>query len=314
MRNPNGIRILLLLLPPLLFLFGLAALTNILERISKNYFNDGLGRDIRSGASQITLSRPGSNDTTVTIDVNNAPTITILALCLLGYLVSLLSAAGIWQLRRTEGTAGHERMWTLIIFVSNIVMVGASLGVFGYVTSVQSSDSSWKSYEDVGQDDQEHTRETWACQIDKFFPEEDWAGTACGTAKAMRFMVIAMAVAALSVFVSLWVLVRARGGVKWAFGGKGRYAAFASVYEMQPPGPPSPYTEPQGQQWVQQPGQQWMGQPTPQQWAPQPYQQWGPQPVQQWGPQPVQQWGPQLVAQQPVAQVPKSDGQRPVFG
>jgi hypothetical protein len=262
------------------------------------------------------LSRPGSDvsdDTTVTIDVNDGPIYVILGLCMLGYGVSLLSAAGIWQLRRTEGTAGHERMWTWTIFISNIVMIGASLGVFGYITSVQSSDNSWQSYEDVGKEDQEHTRETWACQISQFYPDRDWAGTACGTAKAMRFLLIPMAVAAFSVFVSLWVLVRRRGGLKWVLGGKGRYAAFANAYEMQPPGPPSPYAGPPGQQWIPQPwpaqpGQQWLGQPMQQQWVPQPYQQWGPQPVQQWGPQPV--------VQQPVSQVPKSDAtveQRPVF-
>jgi hypothetical protein len=311
MGNPNGCRVLLLLLPPLLLLFPLAALTNILESISKNAFYDSLDRNVRSGAFQVVLSRPGgtaSDDTTVTIDIIDGPIYVILGLCMLGYLVSLLSAAGIWQLRRTEGTAGHERMWTWIVSLSNVIMLGASLGVFGYVTSVQNSDSSWRSYEDVGRDGQEHTRETWACQISRFYPERDWAGTACGTTKAMRFLLIPMAVAAVLVFGSLWVLVRARGGVKWMFGGKGRYAGFANVYEMQAPGPPSHYHGPQGQQWIQQPGQQWVGQPMQQQWVPQPYQ--------QWAPQPVQQSGPQVVVQQPAYQAPKSDAtveQRPVF-
>ncbi|KAG9185383.1 hypothetical protein G6011_07927 [Alternaria panax] len=308
MRNPNGCRVVLLLLPPLLLL-GIAALTNILESISKDNFEDCLDRDIRSGARQIVLSRPGgtaSNDTTVTVDINNGPTYVILGLIILGYGVSLLSAAGTWQLRRTEGTAAHERKWTWVVFVANIVMVGASLGVFGYVTSVQGSDESWQNYEDVGREDQEHTRETWACQISQFYPDRDWAGTACRTAKAMRFLLIPMAVAALSVFISLWLLVRARGGAEWMFGGKGRYAGFANVYEMRPPGPPSPYNGPPGQQWVQQPwpaqpGQQWVGQPVQQQWAPQAY----------------QQWGPQVVVQQPVSQAPKPDAtvdQRPVYG
>ncbi|KAL1792861.1 hypothetical protein ACET3X_009368 [Alternaria dauci] len=300
MGNPNGCRVVLLLLPPLLLL-AVAALTNILESISKDHFEDYLDRDMRSGGRQLILSRPGgtaANDTTVAINVNNAPVYVILGLCILGYGVGLLSASGVWQLRRTEGTAAHERKWTWTVFVANIVMVGASLGAFGYVTSVQSSDKSWRNYEDVGQEDQEHTRETWACQISQFYSDRYWAGTACGTSKAMRFLLIPTAVAALLVFVSLWVLVRERGGVKWMFGGKGRYAAFANAYEMGPPGPSAPYAGPPGQQWVQQPwpvqnGQQWAGQPVQQQWAPQPYQTWGPQPVQQWGPQPG--------AQQPVS-------------
>lgn len=311
MGVPNGCRVLLLLLPSLLLLFPIVALTNILERISKSAFYDNLQRNGRSGAFQVVLSHPGgsaSSDTTVAITINDGPVYAILGLCMLGYMVSLLGGAGIWQLKRTEGTAGHERMWIWIVSICNVVMVGASLGVFGYSSSVQNSDKSWQSYDDVTQDDREHTRETWACQISKFYPDRSWAATACGTAKAMRYLLIPMVVAALLVFVSLWVLVRARGGLKWMFGGKGRYAGFANAYEMQPPGPLSPYTGPPGQQWVQQPwpmqpGQQWVGQPV--------QQHWGPQPVQQWGPQPVHYWGPQ-----PVSQVPKSDAnveQRPVF-
>jgi hypothetical protein len=186
------------------------------------------------------------------------------------------------------------------MFTSNVVMIGASLGVFGYASSVQGSDKSWQSYEDVSKIDQEHTKETWACQIDKFYPDQEWARSACGTAKAMRFLLIPIAVSALLTLVSLWVLVHGRGGLKWAFGGKGRYAGFQNVYEMQPPGPPPFYVGQPAPHWAPQPVQPWPGQPV-QQWPGQPVQQWPSQPYQPWGLQPVQQWGPQ-----PLVQVQKS--------
>ncbi|KAF1939468.1 hypothetical protein EJ02DRAFT_446143 [Clathrospora elynae] len=256
MRNPNSCRLILLLTPPLLLLLPVAFLTTILERISKNLFYSQIDRNFRTGAFEIILHGPnstGSSNLTnieVTLNSNQA------------YAVSALGAFEMWELRRVEGTGGHDRMWSCIVFFSNIIMIGASLGTFGYTSSVQGSDKSRQSYEDVGNFDQEHTRETWACQIDKFHPDQDWAGQACGTAKATRFLLIPMAVAALMFFVSLWFVVCARGGLKW------------DVYEMQPPGPPSPY----------------------------PVQQWGPQHFQQWGPQPVQQ---RML--QPIPQLQKAE-------
>jgi len=192
-------------------------------------------------------------------------------------------------------------MWVWIVLLSNLVLAAGSLAAFGYTTATQTSDGSWQSYRDAGDAGQEHTRETWACQINEFFPNEGWAASACGTAKAMRFFLLPMAVAALAVLGSLWVLVRSRGGVKWVFGGKGRYAGFRGAYEMQPHGTEGQYAGQPAGQWVQQPWagqpvQQWQGQPG-QQWMAQPYQQWGGQPAQQWGPQTVQQPGPQPVQQ-----------------
>ena len=96
-----------------------------------------------------------------------------------------------------------------------------------------------------------------------------------------------MAIFSLLVVVSLWILVRQRGGVKWLCGGKPRYAGFDNVYELQQTAPPAPYVQ------------------GPPQWAPQPY--YAVQPVQQWGSPPVQQ---------PVPQALNSDvkiGERAVF-
>lgn len=310
MAPSNGCRTVLLLLPALLFLFPIAALISILDRISKNLFYSHLSRSIRTGEYEISLPWPGnSNEIQVPVDVNNTPILAIQGVCILAYAVVVVSAAGIWQLKKVEGTATHERVWIWVLLVCNLIMVGASLAGFGYATSVQASDEQINSIGNVP--DRDFTRETWACKIKKNAPSKAWASQACGTTQAMRYLMLPMAVAAVCVLGSLWVLVRSRGGVKWAFGGKGRYGGFRGAYELQPQGAEGQYAGPPGGQWVQQPVQQWTMQPG-QQWTPQPYQQWAPHPAQQWGPQPVQQWGTQ-----PVAQVPKSDAnveQRPVFG
>lgn len=65
-----------------------------------------------------------------------------------------------------------------------------------------------------------------------------------------------MAIASLLVLFGLWVIFRARGGVKWLFGGKDRYAGFEDAYEMPSTGPPVPYAGLPGS-----PGPQWMPQP-----------------------------------------------------
>lgn len=278
MRNPNGCRVVLLLIPPLFLLLPIGVLTLILERISSRLLLAQTDRNLRSGAYEITLYGPtstGSSDftnTDVTLRINQSPTLAILGVCMISYIVSGLGAFGIWELRRVEGTATHQRAWSWIIFVSNLVMIGAGVGVLGYASSVQSSEKGWQRYEDVVKDEQKFTRETWACQIDKFYPNQNWAGPACGTAKATRLLLIPMAVASLLAMISLHILVRDRGGLKWLFGGKGRYAGFDSIYEMQPTTPSTPY----------------IAQPVPQ-WTPQPAQQWAAQPIQQWAPQPTPQ-------------------------
>ena len=110
--------------------------------------------------------------------------------------------------------------------------------------------------------------------------------------KATRFLLLPMAIFALLVLSSLWVIIRQRGGWKWLCGGKGRYAGFDNAYELQQGAPQGPYA----------PAPYAQAQP---QWAPQPY-----YPV-----QPAQQWGPPQASPM-VPQVQKTGvttDERPVF-
>lgn len=262
MRNPNGCRVVLLAIPPLFLLFPVSVITFALERISDDLILAQTQRDSRSGGYNITVygpTRTGSNDSTYTeinFDINEAPTIAILGICILVYIVSAIDVLGIWELRKVEGTQRHQRRWSWVMFISNVVMAGASAGILGYASAVQSSENKWQRYEDVGKDDQIFTRETWACQIHDFFPDQGWAGAACSTAKATRLLLIPMAVSSALVLVSLWILVRDRGGLKWLIGGKGRYGGFENVYELRPTNPGAPRIVQPQQQWVPQPVQQ----------------------------------------------------------
>jgi hypothetical protein len=76
------------------------------------------------------------------------------------------------------------------------------------------------------------TRETWACSVK--YSNQSWAREACGLAKAARVLLIPMAVSSALVLVSLYILLRDRGGLRWLFGGKGRYGGFENMYEMRP--------------------------------------------------------------------------------
>ena len=299
MRNLNGYRVLLLMTPVIFLLFPVAALINILERISNSLLRAQTARNYRTGDFEITVHGPtatGSENMTdmdITLKFNQTPTQSILGVCILAYFVSALGVGGIWELRRTEGTAGHQRVWGWTVLLSNIIMIGAGAGVLGYASSVQSNTKGWQSYEDVGKMDQEYTRETWSCQINKFYPDEGWAGAACGTARATRLLLIPLIISSALVLVSLWILVRDRGGAKWLAGGQGRYAGFESVYELRPTGPTAPYPAQTGPQWAPY---------SVQQWPQQPVQQWPHQPAQQRAPQPVRQW-----TQPPTSQTQKPD-------
>lgn len=188
MRNLSGLRIFLLAAPVVLLLAPVSVLVVILERISKNILYQHTYRDFRSGEFMITLNGRNSTASTTNSDINvamqidNAPMLAILGVCLVAYIVCALDAFGIWELKKVEGTNGHQRMWTWIAGVGNVLLAALSLGVFGWVTAVQGSDGGWKSVNDVNQLDREYTRETWACQIERYFPKEEWAGGACGTA------------------------------------------------------------------------------------------------------------------------------------
>jgi hypothetical protein len=162
MGNLNGCHFVLLLSPPLFFLFPMGVLTFALERISRSLFLEQTRRNWRNGNSaSITVYGPtstGSNNftnTDITIRTNQAPTLAILGICCLSFLVSAIGVCGIWEMRRVEGTPRHQRAWTWAMFISNVVMLGASAGVLGYASSVQSSEKGWQRYEDVGLSDRE---------------------------------------------------------------------------------------------------------------------------------------------------------------
>lgn len=184
-------RTVLLLAPTVLLLFPVSVLVFVLERISKSLILEQSGRDWRDGDYMIYLSGPNATDpsstasTAVTMRINNAPSWAILGVCMAAYVVCAFDAFGIWELRKVEGTYGPQRGWAWATTIGSVILVGLSLGVFGWTTSVQSSES-WRSYQDVQRQGQEYTRETWACQIEHFYPSEGWAGAACGTAVSRR--------------------------------------------------------------------------------------------------------------------------------
>ncbi|KAG9204551.1 hypothetical protein G6514_001010, partial [Epicoccum nigrum] len=313
MRNLNGCRVFLLAAPAVLLLFPVSVLVLILERISKSILYQHTYRDFRSGEFMITLTGRNStastadSDIDVAMQIDNTPMLAILGVCLAAYIVCAIDAFGIWELKKVEGTSGHQRTWTWVAAVGNVLLAALSLGVFGWATAVQGSDGGWQSADDVNKTDREYTRETWACQIERYFPKEGWASGACGTAKATRFLLIPMAIFSLLVLVSLWVLIRQRGGLKWLCGGKGRYAGFDNVYELQQGGPPGPYAQGPPGPYVQSPYVQGSSGPYvqgPPPWAPQQY--YVAQPAQHWGPPPVPQMMPQM-APQMMPQEQKTD-------
>lgn len=269
MRNLHGSRLILLVAPTLLILFPIGVLTFALERISNALLREHTARDWRGGRFS------ANNSTDIDIDgrINQAPTISILGICCLSYLVSTIGVAGIWELRKVEGTSSHQRTWSWAVMISHVVMFGASVGVLGWVIAVQSNEESQLQREDLSSGNPTFTRETWACRIDKFYPDSGWAGSACGTARATRFLLIPMAIASALALVSLWVIVQQRGGFRWLSGGKGRYGGFDNVYELQNAPPGGPYAVQPAPQWSPQPHQQWAPMPTHPQWTQQPYQQ-----------------------------------------
>jgi hypothetical protein len=284
MRNSSGCRVVLLFTPPLLIQFPIAVLILALERISRSLLLTEMSQNFRSGDYQISLPNSNSNNATdiaIPLRLDSSPSYAIFGVCCLSYLVSAIGVFGIWELRKIEGTPGHQRVWSWLILIANVILVGTSLGILGYTSSVQSSETGWQSREDIGKGVPRWSKETWSCQIDKYFPDDGWAGSACRTARATRYLLIALAVASILVLVSLWAIVKRRGGIKWLAGGKERYGGFENVYELRPMGQGAGYGY----------GYGYGGQPAPQQ-----YQQWPPQPYQQ-PPVMHQQW-PQTAGQQ----------------
>jgi len=292
MRKPTGCcRVFLLLLPPL-FLLLIGIVTLVLERITSSEVN---------GHTRGGTRYNGGGIYTVSGNINTSPMIAISGACIAVYIVSAINAFGIWELRRIEGTSGHQRLWAWIMLMSNLIMVGVSAGVLGYTDSVQREDAKPQDAFELTNSDLDFTRENWVCGLASFYPGRSWAVRTCGLTKGARLMLIPMTVSAALVLISIWFLVSDRGGMRWFFGGKGRYAGFPSVYELRPTSPGAQRVGPPRPQWV----------PYPQQWPQQPPQQWPQQAYQQW----PQQQPYQSVPQQPATslQEPAQKTDQPVF-
>jgi hypothetical protein len=188
MREPTLLRTFLLLIPPSLLLIA-CVVAFALERISYGIFADNIpSLNYGRGGRTMTFYGPPFKHATkyeymeVEIEINVAPTATIIGLTLLGVMVAGVGACGVWELRRVVGTAAHQRAWAWQVCILQVLYAGACVGVLAWVTLVQGE--GWKDYRDVeGMGDvQKFTRETWVCQIDQFFPLNDWSASACGVA------------------------------------------------------------------------------------------------------------------------------------
>jgi hypothetical protein len=192
MREPTPLRTSLLLIPPILLLL-VSVIAFALERISYALFAAEAPFRYTDHTRTMTFYGPRYKGATqyeyidVAILVNVAPTAAIVGLSVLGVAVAVVGACGIWELKRVEGTARHDRTWAWFVCVLQVLFAGACVGVLAYASSIQGD--GWREYEDVDGmgDSQTFTRETWVCQIDRFFPLQDWATTACGVAVRSEF-------------------------------------------------------------------------------------------------------------------------------
>ncbi|PSN72294.1 hypothetical protein BS50DRAFT_248277 [Corynespora cassiicola Philippines] len=231
MANPNGIRAVILLAPPLFLLLPFSVLLFVLDRISDTVFDAGnfTGRGTYgsyNSPASTAVSDYGSLNFPVYI--NSGPTTGIIAIAIAAYIVSILGTCAIWELRRVEGTASHQRKWCWTTLLSNFAVFAASIAVLVYASVA--SNAPWKGYIHDRTSSERRTRETWACQISEHY-DESWASGACVLTKTTRYMLIPVAVSAALTMFCTWVLVRDRGGAGWLIGGRGRYAGFESIYE-----------------------------------------------------------------------------------
>ncbi|KAF2871709.1 hypothetical protein BDV95DRAFT_572627 [Massariosphaeria phaeospora] len=317
MGNLNGIRTAWLIAPPMLLLLPLSIILVILERIPHTLLLAQAVRNWRTGDRTLSLSStptdsPSSSPSTdIILHINYAPALAILGVGAAAYTISVLSICAIWELRRQEGAAAHQRKWAWVTLVLNLAVGAASAAVLAWASVLQSGEDKWRGYEDVGKaGERRFTTETWVCQIKQLDPQQDWAGPACGLAKATRFTLIPLALSSALVIACTWILVNDRGGVKWLFGSKGRYGAFPDAFELAPPGQ---HVMPMAPQYLQMPmAPQYQMPMAPQQQYPSHGQLVYAQP-QQFGMVPP----PQLVPAQPQHQQQLSPGgqkQRVVFG
>lgn len=176
------LRIFLYLAPSLLIVLPFSALIIILERVTQSLFRAHTSRNFRSGSAGIFLG------TDIIIDEDYSPTWALLGVGVLGLLLSCLSAAGMWELRRVDGTRGAgQRLWCWGVVAMNAVTLGVSVGVLAWASSLQAAQSAVNL-----KGDKEYTRETWLCRIDALYTDEEWAGTACGTAVRAAFPTLSL--------------------------------------------------------------------------------------------------------------------------
>lgn len=171
-------RALFLLFAPF-FLLLTAALVVALDRISVSLF-DEVTPNFYNGPRVITLFGPTENGATpeeynfidVKINERNGIVIALMCTAALAFLVSFISACGIWELRKIvageEGFdfsargswEGRGRKWSWVTLFVNVMMVGGALGVLGWTSSVQAGEGWKNGYEDVGKEEQKWMRET----------------------------------------------------------------------------------------------------------------------------------------------------------
>ncbi|KAJ4350007.1 uncharacterized protein N0V89_008628 [Didymosphaeria variabile] len=265
----HNLRVFLCLTPSLLVL-AFSGLIIVLERITQSLLRSHTTRNFRDGSAGITS--PGTD---LTVNEDYAPTWALLGVGVLGALFACMSAAGMWELRRVDGRRGAgQRIWCWGVLCMNAVMLGVSVGVLAWASSLQAAQSGVNMKEDKA-----YSRETWLCRIDALYTDQDWAASACGTAKSTRFMLIPVAIGSILAIIAVWFAAKPRGGTSWLVGGKGRYGGFQSVYEMGPQGPPPQYQHappqfyPMSQAHPQQQGNPQPGYAMPPQgFRPEPYQ------------------------------------------
>ncbi|KAF2475495.1 uncharacterized protein BDR25DRAFT_254473 [Lindgomyces ingoldianus] len=249
MRNSNGLRTLALLTPPLFILLPFSIVAFYLDRTSSIILSRQTPHDF-DGSQTLTLYGPFEPPYTlgntknsyldIDIRINNTPTFVTIGTCVFGYIVAILGVCGIWELRRVEGRSGHQRGWSWTLLAASFLSSVLSITACVYSSAVQSWEKKWTGYEDVANEHGKHTKENWACMVNRWFPnqDQDWASAACGFGKAGRWILIPLSLSSFLVMLSAWILVRERGGAKWLFGGKGRYGGFDSVYELHSKNPP----------------------------------------------------------------------------
>ncbi|CAI6342493.1 unnamed protein product [Periconia digitata] len=294
MQPSSSKRILILLTPPLLLNIPLSLLVIALERIASSITSSHQARFDRYGGTP-SFDRPDTG-AAVPILTYGAPTSSIIGACVVALAVGALSWGGIYELRKSMGSSRrYERVWAWSVIFWNLFATGLCIGVLGWVSSVVGGETGWATKDDMtgsatSKDESTRvrslTRETWTCSVHSLFGDRiSWAGSVCGllvrstallsqyyptrwkTTKrandhdqqqAARFLLIPIAVSLLLTVISMYMLARDRGGIKWLFGGAPRYNGFDSIYEMNanndpragptPPQPPPmyyPYPPPQ---------------------------------------------------------------------